>query len=235
MTTQHHLNSEQRHILKRLSSHPLATDIKWSQVLALVTAMGEVRVESGGRYRVTVGDHTEVFTQPGHLSDVSAEMVMRLRHFLGAVSHTTAPSRGGRHLLVVVDHHGATVYDCQPPSRRVAAAGPFDPNGRLRHLHHIEGHYQGQRAPEDVSYYRAVAAAIRGAQSVVIFGHGDGHSDSVGMVRTRLKEHLSTPAPNIVEVRLDARSYTEPQLLVAAQRVFSEMEEGEKSDWVEER
>lgn len=82
----HHLDSEQRHTLEHLSSHPLPTNIKWPQVLALLQAVGDVTVESKERYRVTVVGNTEVFRPPHHHGDIPADMVMKLRHFLAPVT-----------------------------------------------------------------------------------------------------------------------------------------------------
>jgi hypothetical protein len=76
-----HLDNEQRRTLESLSSHPLPSNLKWPQVLALLNAMGDVTTESKDRYRVTVDDRTEVFHAPHH-ADVPADMVVKLRHFL---------------------------------------------------------------------------------------------------------------------------------------------------------
>jgi hypothetical protein len=89
MTAQEqHLDSEQRHTLAQLSRHPLATNIKWHQVLALLEAMGEVTVESKDRYRVTVNDQTEVFRPPHH-GDIPVEMMVKLRQFLKVAPEAT--------------------------------------------------------------------------------------------------------------------------------------------------
>ncbi|MDQ6614661.1 MAG: hypothetical protein M3083_07935 [Actinomycetota bacterium] len=226
----HHLGSEQRHTLERLSRHPLAANIKWPQVLALLEAMGEVTTESKDRYRVTVDGHTEVFRPPHH-GDVPADMVMKLRRFLTTSPAATDEVDTGRDLLVVVDHRSATVYEFEPPAAEVATVAPYDPQGRLRHLHHVEGNYQGQRTPEVAAYYRAVAEALRGARTIVIFGHGDGHSDAAQLLRGRLVEQMSAPPSRvIIEVRVDVKSFTEAQLLAAARQVVDDAERGNGSE-----
>jgi hypothetical protein len=75
------LDSGQRHTLDHLSRHPLATNVKWPQVLSLLHAMGDVTVESKDRYRVTVNGHTEVFHPPHH-GDIPPDMMTKLRQFL---------------------------------------------------------------------------------------------------------------------------------------------------------
>jgi len=57
-TDQSHLNNQQRHTLEKLTGHPLNHNIKWTNVLALFEALGEVTPESGDRFRVTIGEHT---------------------------------------------------------------------------------------------------------------------------------------------------------------------------------
>jgi hypothetical protein len=81
MTRTQHLDSGQRHTLDHLSAHPLATNVKWPQVLSMLEALGDVTVESKNRYRVTLDDKTEVFSPPHH-GDLPAEMVVKLRDFV---------------------------------------------------------------------------------------------------------------------------------------------------------
>jgi hypothetical protein len=81
MTERYHLDSGQRHTLEHLSRHPLANNVKWPQVLALLEAMGEVTLESKDRYRVTVDGRTEVFHPPHH-GDLPADMMVKLRQFV---------------------------------------------------------------------------------------------------------------------------------------------------------
>ncbi|MHB8246785.1 MAG: hypothetical protein ACYDGN_15830 [Acidimicrobiales bacterium] len=102
MILQQHLDSEQRHTLEHLSSHPLPTNIKWPQVLSLLRAIGEVTVESKNRYSVTVEGRTEVFRPPDHHGDMSPDIVMKLRHFLASSPATETPESGS-HLVAVVD------------------------------------------------------------------------------------------------------------------------------------
>jgi hypothetical protein len=227
MSRVQHLDSGQQHTLEHLLSHPLAANIKWPQVLALLKAMGDVTPESKDRYRVTVDGHTEVFRPPRH-GDVTADMVMKLRRFLTSSPATTEELDRGRDLLVVVDHDSATVYEFEPPAEQLATVAPYDPLGRLRHLHHVEGNYQGQRTPEVPAYYRAIAEAVRGARTIVIFGHGDGHSDAARLLRERLTEDL--PAPRVIEVSVDVKAFTEPELLAAARQVFEDAERENRNE-----
>lgn len=89
-----HLDHEQRRTLERLTGHPLARNVKWHEVTALLEAVGDVTVESKDRYRVTIAGRTEVFRPPAHQSDVPADVVMKLRHLLTPASPGPAGNGG---------------------------------------------------------------------------------------------------------------------------------------------
>jgi len=221
----HHLDSEQRRTLQKLLGHPLPANMKWPQVLALLEAMGEVAVESKDRYRVTIDDRTEVFNPPHH-GDIPTDMVVKLRRFLGASYVEPRKSSVGLHLLLVVDHHSATIYEFEPAGKHLGTIIPYDPEGHMRHLHHMEGHYKGQRVPEEPAYYRAIADALKGADTVVIFGHGDGHSDAAQLVWERItKELQELPLRILIDARVDAKALSEAELLAAARHLVENLEE----------
>lgn len=94
------LNSAQRHTLGRLFQHPLASNLKWPQILSLLHALGQVTVESNNRYRVTVQGRTEVFRPPDRHGDVTPETIIKLRHLLRAPVGSDMPI-AGTHLLAV--------------------------------------------------------------------------------------------------------------------------------------
>lgn len=150
-------------------------------------------------------------------------MVVAIRHFLQKTKRPVAAPEPGRHLLVVTDHHETTIYEFEPPTAELETISPYDPHGHLRHLRHIKGNYPGQRAPEDPNYYRKIVEEVRGADMIVIFGHGDGHSNAADLLVAALQEHLVQPLPKILtEVRIDAKDFTTAQLMVAAQKVVAE-------------
>lgn len=214
------LSSEQRKTYEKLTGHPLNHNIKWPQAVALLEALGTVVTEKGDRYRVTVGDHTAVFHAPPHHADLSAETIVAIREFLSRSGHEDAAAAATGQLLVVIDHHEAKIYEFQAPAKHLDTITPYDPEGHLRHLHHVNGHFQGQRAPEDHDFYRAVARELRGAKMIVVFGHGDGHSNAADLLVAEIAKQDNDPAPQVLtEVRIDAKAFTERQLLEAARDV----------------
>lgn len=218
-----HLSSEQRKTYQKLTGHPVNHNIKWPHALALLEALGTVETESGGRYRVTVNDQTAVFHAPHHHADLPTETVVQIRDFLArtASQHAAAPSEG--HLLVVIDHHEAKIYEFEASAHRLDTIRPHDPEGHLRHLHHISGHFQGQRAPEDHSFFHEVAQELHGAKVIVIFGHGEGHADAADLLVAELKKHPGDSAPTILtELHVDVKALTERQLMEAARKLVDE-------------
>lgn len=216
-----HLDTEQRQTLERLLGHPLPHNLKWPKVIALLQALGDVVVESKDRYRVTIDGNTEVF-RPPHRGDLSSEAVMKLRHFLSlsAPARSANPDepapRPPREMLVLLDYHSATVYELEPHEARQERLRPYDPHGRLRQLHHVKGHDQGRRMPDERPYFQAVTEAIASADIVVVFGHGDGAASAVAQLEEHVRARHSNHPELLMEVRLDAGSYSEAQLLAAA-------------------
>jgi len=84
--------------------------------------------------------------------------------------------------IVVIDHHLARVYHDSDGKRsqRDDAARPYDPHGFHRHLiHRKETHYQGQRVPEEPSFYEELAKDLLRSQEIVMVGHGTGKSSAL--------------------------------------------------------
>lgn len=224
-----HLDSAQRSTLREIYAHPVSHSLEWPRVVALLHAVGEVETRRGDRFAVTSGGRTEVFRRPHHQGDVSAEEVVKLRRFLETISvDADGTELGGecRDRLVVVDHHAATIYAFEePPGDELGKVVPYDPRGRLRHLHHVEGHFQGQRAPEEPRYYEEIVDEIKGADRIVLFGHGDGHSDAVRHLEEVMAARLEPPLPQLLaEARVDVGSLTEAQLTAAARQLLEAQE-----------
>jgi hypothetical protein len=220
-----HLNSEQRHTLARLQDRTGNHNVKWPQVLHLLESLGQVVAESGDRYRVTIGSHTVVVRRPSQ-PDISADLVGQLRQLFDRASAEAVEageaSASGDTLLVVVDHHSATIYRLEEDRPAATTVRPEDPHNRLHHLHHIEGNYAGQRTPERAEYYREIARAVQDADTVLIFGHGSGHSDAARLAEEQLVAHRSGPTPVfVIDANVDASALTENQLIESARKLLT--------------
>ena len=127
--------------------------------------------------------------------------------------------------MVVVDHHGAKIYRIEPGSGGTSAREiwPYDPHHFLHHLtHKDQSRDEGQRAPEDHSYYRNIGDALAAARKILVVGHGKGKSNAA----RHLVEYLRVQQPKanqrlVREVEADLPAITMPQLLQLAEQEFS--------------
>jgi hypothetical protein len=87
------LNNHHSDTLTAIFQHPVSHNIRWHDVLSLLEAVGTVEEEHDGKFKVRVGDETEVLSRPkGH--DVGEQMVVDLRRMLGNAGY--APGNDGR-------------------------------------------------------------------------------------------------------------------------------------------
>ena len=125
------------------------------------------------------------------------------------------------HMLVVIDHQGTRVYDAEFTDAVPIQLHPYDPRGELRHLHHTKGHFQGQRAPEDPSYYERLTSLLRDADEILIFGNGKGNSSAIVQLIRYLSKHHEDIAEQIVgALTVDVEALTDNQLLAVAREFY---------------
>jgi predicted RNA-binding protein with PIN domain len=127
------------------------------------------------------------------------------------------------HLLVVLDHHEAKVYQTEVRGAVPESILPYDPHGYKKHLHSANEWTEGKRLPERKSFYEAIAKTLHGAEQVLLFGSGTGRSSAMDMLVADLKAHHSDIAKKIIgAVVVDAHHTTENQLLAKARDFYSE-------------
>jgi hypothetical protein len=128
------------------------------------------------------------------------------------------------HLLVIIDHQVTRIYSVENPGdTKPKRIEPYDPHGYQRHLvHRTEGHGTGQRAPEEPSYYDAVAKTLAGADAIIVMGHDAGKSSAMDHLLTYLNHHHPETARKIAgAIRVDLQARTESQLLAEAQTILA--------------
>jgi hypothetical protein len=81
-----HLSNDHRDTLLKIFQHPTSHNIEWREVISLVGAVGSVEETHGGRYRIVVGDETEVVDRPRD-KDVDMQMVVDLRRMLTSAGY----------------------------------------------------------------------------------------------------------------------------------------------------
>jgi len=201
----------------------LPRNLHWTDALELVEHLGEVQPTVGGEFAFIIGTQREFFKRP-HTSEFGVEQVSRLRRFLkGAASELPliALAQPGR-MVVVIDHHAAHIFRDLGGSRpqNEVTIEPYDPHHFHHHLvHRKEAHYQGERAPEETSFYEEVAKALVLATEIVLIGHGTGKSSAVDVLVAYLKRHRPEVSRRVVATETtDLSALTEPEVEAIAKR-----------------
>jgi hypothetical protein len=200
-----HLNGHHRRVVDAIFRHPVAHNLEWHDVHALLNHIGAVTVRSNGEFDVNIGAEHAIIARP-HGKDLDIEEITQVRKFLGKVgldaAHPVpgdASAVGGNDVqyIAVIDHHSARLFQLhdgvgivEPPQ----VVEPKDPHGFLRHLEHRkEADYEGERTPEDHDYYERIAAALKPASQIAILAHGTGKSNAGEyLVAYLMKRHAET-------------------------------------------
>ena len=201
--------------------HPAARNLQWHDVRSMLNSISEVEEEHNGNLRFTRHGETLTVHPPKHkdLSDI--QELMKIRHFL---ERSAVPSdqtvADGTHLLVVIDHREARIYQTELHGSVPERIVPYDPDGLHRHLHYVADEANGQRQPELKSFYEAVAQTLSGADKILIFGSSTGASSAMEHLLVDLKEHHLDLAQKVIgTVIVDEQHMTEDQLLAQARSV----------------
>lgn len=81
-----HLSNHHRDTLLQIFQHPISHNIEWPAVLSLLQAVGSVEQHHDGKYVVTLGTETEVFSPPKH-KDIDVQQVVDLRRMLTSAGY----------------------------------------------------------------------------------------------------------------------------------------------------
>jgi hypothetical protein len=217
-----HLAHKDEMILNSLLAGKLPHNLSWTDVVALIGKLGEVQPRGGDEVAFVVGSQRAFFKRP-HTHEFEASEVSRLRKFLhdAGLNATREKPQQARRIVVVIDHHAARLYQVggsQPESE--ATLKPDDPRGFHRHLiHRKEAHYQGERVPEDTSFYEEVAKELVPAQEIILIGHGTGKSSALEFLAQYLKTHHGAIFQKVTATEtVDLSALTEPQIEAIAKK-----------------
>jgi hypothetical protein len=92
---------------------------------------------------------------------------------------------------------------------------PYDPFGFHRQLiHRKEAHYEGERVPEEYSFYDEVAKdLVHDDEAIIVIGHATGTSSALDFLLEYLKKHYSTIASRIIAAeKVDLSALTEGEI-----------------------
>ena len=218
------LSGRHRHTFEAVFRHPAAHNLEWHDIRSLLAALGDVTEEPNGSLRVTRDNRHMTLHAPKHKDVATTDDLLAVRRFLEQAAKTGAENSPlpGAGLLVVIDHHEAKVYRSVSHGATPERLAPDDPHGHRRHLHARNEETDGKRPREQASYYRAVAAALHGADRIVLFGSGTGESSALEELLADLRHHHPGVADRVVGTAvIDAHHQTEGQLLAQAREVFA--------------
>jgi len=218
-----HLHHKIEVLHQALLHGKLPRSLHWSDALELFQRIGQVRTTDGGEFSFVVGTQRELFRRP-NTGELGIEEVSRLRRLLKAAASqvpVTAVDTAGR-MVVVVDHHVAHIFrsgGVRGPQDEVTLE-PYDPHHFHHHLvHRKESHYQGDRVPEDLSFYEEICTMLASARAIVLIGHGSGKSSAVDVLMAYIDKHHSELTQRVVaNETADLSSLTEPEVEAIAKR-----------------
>jgi hypothetical protein len=218
-----HLRHKFAALQQSLLHGKLPRSLHWSDAVDLIGHVGQVQPLGGDEYAFVVGARREVFKKP-RTPEFGVEEVSRLRKFLReAESDLPAGSATQpRRVVVVIDHHAAHIFRDLGESRpqESATVTPYDPHHFHHHLiHRKEAHYEGQRVPEESSFYEEVAAALVSANEIVLIGHGTGKSSAVHVLEDCLRHHHVEVSRRVKATEsADLSALSEPEIEAIAKR-----------------
>ncbi len=226
MNMSEHLHHKLAVLHQNLLHGKLPRSMRWADAVELVEHLGQVRAQGGDEFTFIIGGERELFRRP-HSSDLGVEEVSRLRKLLKAAAPESASAEPAldQRTVVAIDHHAAHVFhnlDDRRPQED-AAITPYDPHHFHHHLiHRKEAHYEGERVPEENSFYKEIAQALVPAKEIILIGHGVGKSSAVDVLVGYLKKHHSEIAQRVKAVEVaDLSALTAPQIEALARKIAS--------------
>lgn len=218
-----HLHHKLAALLQSLRHGKLPRSLHWTDAVDLIAHLGQVQPQGGDEFAFVVGTAREVFKRP-RTPELGVEEVSRLRKFLnqaGTDSASNNAAHPGR-MVVVIDHHAAHIFrdPGHSHSQQPVNVEPYDPHHFHHHLiHRKEAHYQGDRVPEETSFYEEVAAALAAANEIVLIGHATGKSSAVQFLVEHLKKHHVDISRRVKATEIaDLSALTAPELEAIAKR-----------------
>jgi hypothetical protein len=225
------LHCAHRRTLEALFRHPAPHNLEWMDVIALLENIGSVQRKANDKFGLELPGEHYLLHKP-HTKDLTGSEVVSLRHFLqqagwsaaGASRPAVRRDLERATLMVVVDHHGAKIYHIQPGSGDPAphAITPYDPHHFLHHLTHKDQlREEGQRAPEDSSFYKRIGDVLAAAGRILVVGHGKGKSNAASLLLEYLRTHHRETYQRVVrEIEVDLPAVTTAQLLELAEQAL---------------
>jgi hypothetical protein len=127
-------------------------------------------------------------------------------------------------MLVAIDHREARIYKTDLKGTVPVRIMPEDPHGFDRELRNDQNGGDGKRRPERKSFYEAIAKALHGAESILLFGDGHGESSAMDCLIADLKHSHADLAKLIIgSITIDPKHLTEGEMLAKAREFHASL------------
>jgi hypothetical protein len=210
--------------------HPISRNLEWRDLRSMLSALSDSVEEHDQNVKFHRNGQTLVVHPPRRKDFSDVAELMNVRRFLERFATPGPPApvvaaADGAHLLVVIDHRLARIYKTELHGSIPQRIIPFDQNGSGRHLHYVENDSNGQRKPEQRSFYAAVAKTLGNAENILVFGSGTGASSAMDQLLGELRQNYASIAKRVVRtIVVDEQHLTEDQLLAKARGIYAEID-----------
>lgn len=216
-----HLHPHEQRTIDQVFQHPISHNLEWRDIKAMFASLGDVEQEHNGNLKVVVSGHSLVFNSPKDNGVASADEVMEIRHFLQA-NEVRGKKEMGTDLLVVLDHHHASIFRTEMKGSVPETVVPHDPHGHTAQVHSSHDYQDHTETPDLSDYFEQIAGRLAGATKIVVFGTGKGSSSAKDLLVDWLaanKKELSAVVVGAFTV--DETHMTEGQLLAKAREIYA--------------
>jgi hypothetical protein len=205
--------------------HPVSHNLDWRSVRSLFDHIAEVVEQPNGNLKVTRNGQSIVLHTPRTKDVAETGELMELRHFLErSETASAAPGPAEPDWLVVIDHHEARIYRSEIKASVPERILPHEPSEFFRHAHNSKEFARGKDKPDPNSFFEPVAAALKGAGRILVFGTGKGTSSEMEQFIGWLGKHHPEMAARVAGgVVVDENHLSEGQLLARARDFYAGM------------
>jgi hypothetical protein len=216
------MNSNIQRIYDQVFQHPMTHSLEWKDVRSLFESLGEVEDEKNGNVKISLSGQAVVFDSPTHTDAISPDQLNKLRHLIRSA---TVGSGGeeGLHMLVVIDHKEAKIYKTEIKGSVPETVKPHNGLGHSSHVHSKHDYSDHTEKPNHNAYFEAVTNSIMNAEKILVFGDGEGSSNTMDLYVAWLTEHHKPLSERILAaVKVDQSHMTEGQLLARAREIYAQ-------------
>ena len=220
MTTPPSLKGSQLRTYEKIFEQPPAHNLDWREMRTMLAHLSEVTEQANGHLMIVRNGHTLHLHRPHAKEFTDAKELKGLRHFLEQSETPLPPADPHGAVLVVISHHEARVFHPEAAGAAVQTVRPH----RARSLGHAEDSEQsarGKERPAPEIYFEPLAAVLKDAGKILLFGCGTGHSSEMEVFGAWLKTHHAGLAARIVgQLVVDEHHQSDGELLAKARELL---------------